>query len=140
MPMNWTPEKNTKLFLGVLEQAREQNLKLNHRRLAEYMGPDCTWKAIEGQIAKLKKQASQDPNETSASTSVSGAGSAPSTPAATPKKRGASGTPAKTGGAGSPQKRKKKEAKIEQDDSDDDSEEEKMALWEVKQELKELNE
>ncbi|KAL3463881.1 hypothetical protein BJX64DRAFT_286842 [Aspergillus heterothallicus] len=100
MPMNWTPEQNAKLFLGVLEQGKEQSLKLNYKRLAEYMGPDCTWKAIEGQIAKLKKQAAHDPTEQSAS-----AASSPSTPAATPKKRGPRSTPVKSG---SPQKKKQK--------------------------------
>ncbi|CEL04863.1 hypothetical protein ASPCAL05987 [Aspergillus calidoustus] len=126
MPVNWTAEKNAKLFLGVLEQCKEQSLKLNYRRLAEYMGPDCTWKAIEGQIAKLKKNAAvgQDPNEQSAS--------APSTPAATPRKRAAGGTPAKSG---SPQKKKK--AKSVENNTDDDSEAEKQALKEVRQELEE---
>lgn len=52
MPMNWTPEANakvclqhlrhkltTQLFLGVLEQLKEQNMKLSNGKLAEYMGP-----------------------------------------------------------------------------------------------------
>ncbi|KAL2787415.1 hypothetical protein BJX66DRAFT_341236 [Aspergillus keveii] len=127
MPMVWTAEKNAKLFLGVLEQGKEQNLKLNYRRLAEFMGPECTWKAIEGQIAKLKKNATagQDANQQSAS--------APSTPAATPKKRAAGGTPKKSG---SPQKKQK--AKAVESDADDDSDVEKQILAEVRQKLEEL--
>ncbi|KAJ0426881.1 hypothetical protein BJY00DRAFT_306874 [Aspergillus carlsbadensis] len=129
MPMNWTPEKNAKLFLGVLEQGKEQNLKLNYKRLAEYMGPDCTWKAIENQIAKLKKNASAgpDPNGQSAS--------APSTPAATPKKRGAGSTPAKSG---SPQKKQKAKVADSDTTTNDDSEAEKEALKEVRKELEDL--
>ncbi|KAL3452771.1 hypothetical protein BJX65DRAFT_302676 [Aspergillus insuetus] len=130
MPITWTPEKNAKLFLGVLEQGKEQNLKLNYKRLAEFMGPDCTWKAIEGQIAKLKKNATagHDSNEQAAS--------APSTPAATPKKHAASGTPAKSR---SPQKKTKK-AKVAENNTDHDSEVEKQILAEVRQELEELQE
>ncbi|RDW76824.1 uncharacterized protein DSM5745_06816 [Aspergillus mulundensis] len=57
MPMTWTPEANAKLFLGVLEQLRETNVKLSYKRLAEYMGADCTPKSIDNQMQKLRKQA-----------------------------------------------------------------------------------
>jgi hypothetical protein len=51
---------------------------------------------------------------------------------ATPRKRAAGGTPAKSG---SPQKKMK--AKILENNTDDDSEAEKQALKEVRQELEE---
>lgn len=54
--MNWTPEANakvrsfhtlfwtpttnqTQLFLGVLDQLKDKNVKLDNERLAAYMGP-----------------------------------------------------------------------------------------------------
>lgn len=38
--LSWTPTTNqTQLFLGVLDQLKEKNVKLDNERLATYMGP-----------------------------------------------------------------------------------------------------
>ncbi|KAL4915000.1 hypothetical protein BDW62DRAFT_204089 [Aspergillus aurantiobrunneus] len=137
MPMNWTSEANAKLFLGVLEQLKEQNVKLNYSKLAEYMGPEhaqltrlgldgaeCSHRAIDNQIIKLKKQAAGGSASDSQSAS---APATPATPAGTPKKRRApAGSKAST-----PDKRKK----AVEDDADED---EKRLLKEVREELKNL--
>ncbi|KAL2809438.1 hypothetical protein BJX63DRAFT_435206 [Aspergillus granulosus] len=122
MLMNWTPEKNAKpSALSWRPRTRQKsNLKLNYKCLVEYMGPDCTQRAIEHQIAKLKKQAAQNPNIQSAA-----AASAPPTPAVMPQKRGAGGTPAE---GGSVQRKKKNQVHVAGGDKEDDTEEWKQAL------------
>ncbi|KKK26610.1 hypothetical protein ARAM_007560 [Aspergillus rambellii] len=79
MTVSWTVDKNVKLFLGVLEQLKAHKVKVDNAKLAEYMGPGCTARAVETQIAKLKKQAEDSSNGHSPS--------GPSTPVSTPRKR-----------------------------------------------------
>ncbi|KAL2820936.1 hypothetical protein BDW59DRAFT_164483 [Aspergillus cavernicola] len=132
MPMAWTPETNAKLFVGVLELLKNHNVKLDHDWLADYMGPGCTWKAIERQITKLRKQAAQDV--------PTGSASAPSTPMATPTKRRV-GPLSKTA---TPTKKAKAVPKDETDvDADVDAEagvdDEKISvLKQIKKEMKAL--
>ncbi|KAL3461857.1 hypothetical protein BJX64DRAFT_289040 [Aspergillus heterothallicus] len=118
MPMTWTVENNTKLFLCVLDQIKKQNVKLDYQKLAEDMGPDCTLRSVQHQIIKLKDKARQG-------TGTDG-GSVPSTPAgtpatATPKKRGAKAKADTPGFHGSPVKKTKKAKKAKKDDSDEGS-------------------
>ncbi|OJJ59182.1 hypothetical protein ASPSYDRAFT_105027, partial [Aspergillus sydowii CBS 593.65] len=80
MPMNWTAEANAKLLLGVLDQLKEMNVKLNYQKLATHMGSECNKKSIENQLGKLRKMAGGDSNNNSAP-------GTPATPAGTPKKR-----------------------------------------------------
>ncbi|KAL4803393.1 hypothetical protein BDV18DRAFT_162957 [Aspergillus unguis] len=84
MGMNWTPEANVKLLLGILEQLKKENFKLSYQALAEQMGPDCSRQAIAHQICMLrKKSAARESGERPAT----GDADTPLTPAATPKKR-----------------------------------------------------
>ncbi|KAL4870712.1 hypothetical protein BDV12DRAFT_48688 [Aspergillus spectabilis] len=131
MPMTWTPEKNAQLLLGILDQLKDQNVKISLQKLAEYMGPDCTFKAVEGQMTKLKKQSAHTPANGATT-------SAPSTPAATPKKRRVNpkaNTPSNTA---SPVKK----AKVGKKDDTDEGDEvvERKILSEVKKDLEDLKE
>ncbi|KAL5338923.1 hypothetical protein BJX70DRAFT_179830 [Aspergillus crustosus] len=140
MRMTWTPEKNAQLLLGILDQLKQQNVKISLYKLADYMGPGCTFKAVEGQLTKLKKQAAQNHTSAAAETgtenggaSASASASAPTTPAATPKKRSKANTPAKTG---SPVKKAKGVKRGDAlDDDEEDDEMEALILDEVKREL-----
>ncbi|KAL2865172.1 uncharacterized protein BJX67DRAFT_383164 [Aspergillus lucknowensis] len=129
MPITWTPENNAKLFLAVLEQLKDHKIKLDNKKLAEYMGPDCTVRSIDNQIFKLRKQATQDPSSNSNDQSLDA--SAPATPAATPKKR-SSATPKKS----TPAKKKKAEQQVDMEETG--SEEEDRIMKEVQDELKDL--
>ncbi|KAL4783859.1 hypothetical protein BJX76DRAFT_357645 [Aspergillus varians] len=60
MPITWNAEANAKLFLAVLEQLKDQNVKLDYNQLAQYMGPECSKRSAESQIVKLKKLAAGD--------------------------------------------------------------------------------
>ncbi|KAL5002018.1 hypothetical protein BDV10DRAFT_181713 [Aspergillus recurvatus] len=69
MPMNWTTEADAKanlcsttnlhsyeqLFLGVLNQLRDAKLKLNHEKLADFMGPECLPGAVNNRIVRLRR-------------------------------------------------------------------------------------
>ncbi|OJJ01803.1 hypothetical protein ASPVEDRAFT_83327 [Aspergillus versicolor CBS 583.65] len=123
MPMNWTPEANAKLFLGVLDQLKEKNVKLDNERLAAYMGPECNKKSVENQFTKLRKMVGSDSNNKSAP-------GTPATPAGTPKKRRAPDSAKST-----PSKKKKKDTKDEEEDS---SSEEERNVKEVRDEIKNL--
>ncbi|KAI9375933.1 hypothetical protein BJX61DRAFT_539389 [Aspergillus egyptiacus] len=128
MPMTWTAESNAKLFLGVLELLKHQNVKLDYGWLAEYMGPDCTKRAIDHQIQKLKKQAgARSPADESSTASASA--ETTSTPAPTPKKRRAPGSSRSTPA---------KKAKMAEEEDGDDDEVERRIMREIKQELEDL--
>ncbi|KAL4947130.1 hypothetical protein BDW69DRAFT_190479 [Aspergillus filifer] len=127
MPMTWTPEANAKacislplhpyssnaltpthntiLFLAVLEQIKEQGVKINNAKLAEYMGPECSVRAVDHQLQKLKKQA--EPSDSVAG-SAAGAGDGSASASATPTK---TGTKRRAVGSktGTPRKRGKKQ-------------------------------
>ncbi|KAE8388707.1 hypothetical protein BDV23DRAFT_185182 [Aspergillus alliaceus] len=74
MPMSWTPEANAHLLLGIVDELKDANFKLNYRALAAHMGPEVTACAVENQISKLRKK-------------FDGSTSASATPASTPTKR-----------------------------------------------------
>ncbi|KAL2860093.1 hypothetical protein BJX68DRAFT_261064 [Aspergillus pseudodeflectus] len=59
MPMIWSPEANVKLLVGMLAQLKDQSVKLDYKKLAEHMGPECTTRSITNQFTKLKKQAAE---------------------------------------------------------------------------------
>ncbi|PYH40503.1 uncharacterized protein BP01DRAFT_395839 [Aspergillus saccharolyticus JOP 1030-1] len=56
MPVQWTAEADAKLFVGVLNQCQGR-LKLDSRKLADYMGGDCTACAVEQRMTRLKRLA-----------------------------------------------------------------------------------
>ncbi|KAL2816993.1 hypothetical protein BDW59DRAFT_166123 [Aspergillus cavernicola] len=158
MPMNWTTEATAKascfprippptiqkptkqplthsqLFLGVLDQLKEQNIKLSYQKLAEYMGPECNRKAIDNQMVKLRKQASQGPGNDHQSTAPSVP--SPSTPVAAPKKRRANTTPSKMVTPSKKVKQQQLDSDGDGDGDSDDDEVERRILNEVKEELK----
>ncbi|BCS26685.1 uncharacterized protein APUU_51396S [Aspergillus puulaauensis] len=121
MPMNWTAEANAKLLLGVLDQLKETNVKLNYQKLADYMGSECNKKSIENQLSKLRKSAGSDSNNQSTP-------GTPATPGGTPKKRRAPNS------AKSTPSKKKKVVEKEEDDSSD----EEHLVNEVRNEIKNL--
>ncbi|KAL3262874.1 hypothetical protein ABHI18_002307 [Aspergillus niger] len=88
--MYWTSEANAKLLVGVLEQMRGR-MKLDYERLATHMGTDCTACAIEQQIIKLRRQASNS-SPTKSTAGSSGNKPTSTTPSTTPKKRQADTT------------------------------------------------
>ncbi|KAL4802381.1 hypothetical protein BDV18DRAFT_164203 [Aspergillus unguis] len=102
MVMTWNAEADAKLFLGVLNQLKDAKLKLDHEKLAEFMGPDCIPGAISNRINRLRKAAESQ------------MGGAAATPAGSPS--GATKSSGQAGeendeeagslGKGSPQKRK----------------------------------
>ncbi|KAL3480191.1 hypothetical protein BJX99DRAFT_254784 [Aspergillus californicus] len=137
MPMNWSAEANAKLFLAVLEQIKEQNVKLNMQKLAQYMGPECTNRSIDNQITKLKKMTATDCTAQSAS-------GAPTSPV-TPKKRAAPATlktptsAKRKAGEKTPTPAKRKAGKkVDTAKEEDEDEEERRIVQEIKEELKEL--
>lgn len=106
-------DKNNKLFLGVLAQLKNHNLKLDYKVLAEYMGPgipprspglrkerqpanrtaECSVPAVKQRVQKLRRDAESQP---------SGDGNGPAAPAASPagggqKRKNASGGGRKAG-------------------------------------------
>ncbi|KAL4933247.1 uncharacterized protein BDV17DRAFT_286924 [Aspergillus undulatus] len=138
MPMTWTAKANAKLLLAIIHQIKAQSVKLNYKEMAEYIGPDCSHRAVEYQLQKLKKQASGSDDSTASATApgaaAGGAGPATPTKPKTPRKRAAAGS-TKTG---TPAKKKKGAAadgngKIGADEED---EVEKRTLGEVRDELK----
>ncbi|KAL4793698.1 hypothetical protein BDV19DRAFT_366096 [Aspergillus venezuelensis] len=111
MPMTWTPEANAKPFLAVLDQIKEQGVKINIAKLGEYMGHECSIRAVDHQFQKLEKQAETPDAASGAAAAGAGDGTASAsatasaTPTKTPTKRRATGS--KTG---IPRKRGKKQA------------------------------
>lgn len=108
-------DKNNKLFLGVLAQLKNHNLKLDYKVLAEYMGPgipprspglrkerqpanrtaECSVPAVKQRVQKLRRDAESQP---------SGDGNGPAAPAASPagggQKRKNAGGGGRKAGAG----------------------------------------
>ncbi|KAL6233047.1 hypothetical protein BDW75DRAFT_216108 [Aspergillus navahoensis] len=128
MPMHWTAEANAKLFIGVLEQIKNQSVKLDYKALAEHMGPECNAKSIQNQFTKLKKQAAEECGNSGVKSSA--------ILSDTPKKRRA---PAGSK-VGTPDKKKKGAAVVMEDDSDAEGETdtEQKILKEIKAELKDM--
>ncbi|RAL12067.1 uncharacterized protein BO97DRAFT_70054 [Aspergillus homomorphus CBS 101889] len=58
MPMAWNDTADAKLLLAVL---RTTNVKLDHLRIAQYMGPGCTVYAIQHRLRVLKERAFTGP-------------------------------------------------------------------------------
>ncbi|KAL2826600.1 hypothetical protein BDW59DRAFT_160793 [Aspergillus cavernicola] len=129
MVMNWTTEANTKLFIGILEQLKNQSMKLDYKGLAEHMGPECSVKSIQNQFTRLKKQAAEE--YAGQSSGQSAGASSPAAPASTPKKRGATAGSKTT----TPAKKTKKKSDGE-GDAQGGNEVEKGIITEAKQELK----
>ncbi|PYH42279.1 uncharacterized protein BP01DRAFT_368305 [Aspergillus saccharolyticus JOP 1030-1] len=59
MPVTWNSEANAKLFLGVLTQLRNQNVKLDYHALAGFVGSECSVRAVQQQMDRLRKQANE---------------------------------------------------------------------------------
>jgi hypothetical protein len=137
MPINWNTEaeakvraptctfttdqtsrltKNNKLFLGVLAQLKNHNLKLDYKMLAEYMGPgipprspglrkerqpanrtaECSVPAVKQRVQKLRRDAESPP-----SGDGNGAAAAPAaSPAGGGQKRKNAGGGGRKAGAG----------------------------------------
>ncbi|RMJ25817.1 hypothetical protein PHISP_03332 [Aspergillus sp. HF37] len=94
MPINWNTEAEAKLFLGVLAQLKNANLKLDYKVLAEYMGPECSVPAVKQRVQKLRRDAESQP---------SGDGNGAAAPATSPagggqKRKNAGGGGRKAGG------------------------------------------
>ncbi|KAI9367991.1 hypothetical protein BJX61DRAFT_546957 [Aspergillus egyptiacus] len=141
--MSWTPESNAKLLIGILQQLKDQNVKLNYQTLAEYMGPECNRKSIENQMTKLKKQAAQaqtqdqDPEKSGTGAGASEMESSATASVAPKKKRGGNSA----GGKGGRSVKRAKKAEI-QGAIEPDNEghgEENGGLNEVKEEMEGLD-
>ncbi|KAL4864374.1 hypothetical protein BDV12DRAFT_201152 [Aspergillus spectabilis] len=146
MVQNWSPKANAKLLLAVLEQLKCQNIKLDYKGLAEFMGPQCNARSVINQFTKLKKMAAEEnKNRNNASASASGDGDAgagaSSTPAAPMKRKAAAAATAapKAGGRTKKTKVKKEEVK-EEDDTAGDEEGKEKSLGEVKEESEKIKE
>ncbi|KAL4782550.1 hypothetical protein BJX76DRAFT_358815 [Aspergillus varians] len=128
MPMTWNAEANAKLLLGIMEQLKEMDVKLNYPKLAAYMGPECSNRAIDHQLLKLKKMASGD-SKGQSTPGTPGTPAKSTTPAGTPRKRRA---PA--GVKSTPSKKKK----TEEAGDENEGEMEERLVKEVRDELKDL--
>ncbi|RHZ65665.1 uncharacterized protein CDV56_107690 [Aspergillus thermomutatus] len=109
MPMTWSHKADAKLFLGVLSTS---NIKPDYEALAKYMGPDCTVKAIQHRIGRLKTDAG-------VVVAADGDSSAPATPEKRKRgrpKKDANGDAAEKDNA-SPKKAKKEAVKKEENGS-----------------------
>ncbi|OJJ43247.1 hypothetical protein ASPZODRAFT_19651 [Penicilliopsis zonata CBS 506.65] len=92
MPMNWDAQANAKLLVAILHTAKP---KLDLAALAEWMGPECTDRAVSNQITKLRAMAkgtgiTDSSSATSTPTKNQGEG-APKRKRATPKYKGKKG-------------------------------------------------
>ncbi|KAL4879730.1 hypothetical protein BJY04DRAFT_219816 [Aspergillus karnatakaensis] len=167
MPMTWNAEANAKFVLGILDQLKQQNVKLSYQKLADFMGPGASRRFLRtsilqsitdlvlilcrmqrqgsGQpVTKLRKQAaliSSRMDNAGAGVSAPSTPTTPLTPGGTPRKRRGNG---KDGGlkTGSPAKKARGGKKVDVDvnmDEDEDELERKL-VREVKKELEDLNE
>ncbi|KAL2808288.1 hypothetical protein BJX63DRAFT_409750 [Aspergillus granulosus] len=64
MPMLWSAEANAKLLVGMIAQLKGQAVKLDYRKLAKHMGPECNAKSVMNQFTKLRRQAAEAVNDT----------------------------------------------------------------------------
>ncbi|PKY05069.1 hypothetical protein P168DRAFT_304150 [Aspergillus campestris IBT 28561] len=94
MRMTWNGDSNAKLFLGVLSQIKDHKLKLDYKELSEYMGPECSVRAVQQQIDKLRKQVEEQDGAANGDAATS---PKPSTPSKRKygKDNGTPGTPSK---------------------------------------------
>ncbi|KAE8354359.1 hypothetical protein BDV28DRAFT_147191 [Aspergillus coremiiformis] len=60
MPITWTQEADIQLLLGLLDQFKESNFKIDYKKLAEFMGRDVTACAVLNHIIKLRKKIEGD--------------------------------------------------------------------------------
>ncbi|KAL4898068.1 hypothetical protein BDV59DRAFT_197022 [Aspergillus ambiguus] len=103
MPMNWNAEANEKLLFGILAQMRESHIKLDNKKLAEYMGNECTAVAVQLHLFRLRRQ-------------VQAVNSAENAPATNPPKRKATGEPKTPTKKGKEKKTMKQEMKEDEED------------------------
>ncbi|KAL6720270.1 hypothetical protein ACLMJK_002191 [Lecanora helva] len=83
--MTWDPETNQKLLLAILAFYGET--KLDFKAIADLMGPNCTARAVQEQLKKLRKDAKANFDNVTSSTPGTAGKSAPDkgTPAKTPR-------------------------------------------------------
>ncbi|OJJ62095.1 hypothetical protein ASPSYDRAFT_129001 [Aspergillus sydowii CBS 593.65] len=129
MPMIWNAEADAKLFLGVLNQVKDANVKLDCKKLADFMGPDCIAGAVQNRLVRLKKKAEADMGGSVSASPAAANGAETAGPAegngggaveistGSPKKRKAA--PRKKKGEESP-KKVKPEPESEPEDGDQD--------------------
>ncbi|KAB8067701.1 hypothetical protein BDV29DRAFT_163087 [Aspergillus leporis] len=102
MPMNWTDQADARLLVGIITL---HSVKLDHKALAQFMGPDCTPSAIQHRIQRLKEKVQNTSSaDNTSSQQAQDDGSAVASPSK-PKR----GRPS-MGGSGSPTKKAKSKA------------------------------
>ncbi|KAF7588796.1 hypothetical protein BBP40_005227 [Aspergillus hancockii] len=114
MPMTWTDQADARLLVGIINL---HNVKLDHKALAQFMGPECTPSAIQHRIQRLKEKVQSTTSADDAAPASSQQAEGNDTPLSSPTKA-KRGRPAKRGGktdAGPASKRAK--AKTISDDS-----------------------
>ncbi|KAL3490073.1 hypothetical protein BJX62DRAFT_238527 [Aspergillus germanicus] len=119
--MIWNAEANLKLLVGMLVQLRDQSVKLDYKKLAEHMGPECNAKSVMNQFTKLKKQAAEAAEVMGENNQAIG-GADDEAPAvakgAASKKRKAGGASGKGASAKKKNKKAKAKAEVEEDDEE----------------------
>ncbi|KAL2793935.1 hypothetical protein BJX66DRAFT_305116 [Aspergillus keveii] len=119
--MIWNAEANVKLLVGMLAQLRDQSVKLDYKKLAEHMGPECNAKSVMNQFTRLKKQAAEAAEGMSENKQASGGADDETPPAAkgaATKKRKAAGASGKGSSAKKKNKKAKAAAEVEEDDEE----------------------
>ncbi|KAL4907430.1 hypothetical protein BDW74DRAFT_124279 [Aspergillus multicolor] len=87
MPMNWTDQADVKMLLAIITSA---NAKVDYKAIAEYMGSECTPKAIQHRMQRLRekaKAADSLPADDGKDTDANDDGTANSSAPVSPEKR-----------------------------------------------------
>ncbi|KAF1981282.1 hypothetical protein K402DRAFT_458135 [Aulographum hederae CBS 113979] len=101
MPMNWGPEADARILLGMLSLQNNTLSKDQKDHVAKYVGPDCTVYALEGRLKALKKMVHSSPVGKAPAGLALGTGTVPSknpnigTPGSA-RKKAAPSTPVKS--------------------------------------------